>query len=73
VNALNGSGQAQNKDDESIINGMPVEKCVQDIISAIIKGRDEIIVGKGISALAPTIKRFFPGLFNRISAGMEYR
>jgi short-subunit dehydrogenase len=73
VNALNGSGQAQNKDDESIINGMPVEKCVQDIISAIIKGRDEIIVGKGISALAPTIKRFFPSLFNRISAGMEYR
>jgi short-subunit dehydrogenase len=73
VNALNGSGQAQNKDDESIINVMPVEKCVQDIISAIIKGRDEIIVGKGISALAPTIKRFFPSLFNRISAGMEYR
>lgn len=73
VNALNGSGQAQNKDDESIINGMPVEKCAQDIINAIIKGRDEIIVGKGISALAPTIKRFFPSLFNRISAGMEYR
>ncbi|WP_373087943.1 SDR family oxidoreductase [Zhongshania sp.] len=73
VNALNGNGEAQNKDDESIINGMPVEQCAQEIIHAMIKDRDEIIIGKGISALAPTIKRFFPRLFNRISAGMEYR
>ncbi|MBQ0758172.1 MAG: SDR family oxidoreductase [Gammaproteobacteria bacterium] len=73
VNALNGSGEAQNKNDDSIINGMPVEKCAQDIIKAMLKNRDEIVVGKGISALAPTIKRFFPRLFNRISAKMEYR
>lgn len=73
VNALTGSGEAQNKDDESIINGMPVENCAQEIIHAMLKGRDEVIVGKGLSALAPTIKRFFPGLFNRISAKMEYR
>ncbi len=73
VNALNGSGEAQNKDDESIINGMPVAKCAQDIIKAMLNGRDEIVVGKGISALAPTIKRFFPRFFNRMSARMEYR
>lgn len=73
VNALNGSGEAQNKNDDSIINGMPVDKCAQDIIKAMLKNRDEIVVGKGISALAPTIKRFFPRLFNRISAKMEYR
>ena len=73
INALDGSGAPQNKNDESIINGMPVETCAHAIIKAIIKDRDEIIVGKGISALAPTIKRFFPGLFNRLSARMEYR
>jgi dehydrogenase/reductase SDR family member 7B len=73
VNALTGSGEAQQSDDESIINGMPVEDCVREIIKAIEKGRDEVVVGKGISALGPTIKRFFPGLYNRLAAKMEYR
>jgi short-subunit dehydrogenase len=73
INALNESGVAQNKNDDSIINGMPVEQCVKEIIKAIVNERDEVVVGKGISALAPTIKRFFPKLFNRISAKMEYR
>lgn len=73
LNALNGSGQAQQKNDDSIINGMSVEVCVKDIIKAMEKGRDEIVVGKGISAWAPTIKRFFPSFYNRLSAKMEYR
>jgi dehydrogenase/reductase SDR family protein 7B len=73
INALNEIGVAQNKNDDSIINGMPVEQCVKEIIKAIVNERDEVVVGKGISALAPTIKRFFPNLFNRISAKMEYR
>jgi dehydrogenase/reductase SDR family member 7B len=73
INALNEHGKAQNKNDESIINGMSVEKCAEDIIKAMIKGRDEIVVGKGLSALAPTIKRFFPRFFNKMSARMEYR
>jgi dehydrogenase/reductase SDR family protein 7B len=73
INALNESGEAQNKNDDSIINGMPVETCVRGIVKAMMNDRDEVVVGKGISAIAPTIKRFFPGLFNRISAKMEYR
>ncbi|MBW2941860.1 SDR family oxidoreductase [Zhongshania aquimaris] len=73
INALNASGDAQNKNDDSIINGMAVEECVRDIIKAMINERDEVVIGKGFSGLAPTIKRFFPGLFNRISAKTEYR
>lgn len=73
VNALDGSGQAQNTNDESIINGMPVEDCCREIVNAMERERDEVVVGKGLSVAAPTIKRFFPGLFNRISAKMEYR
>ncbi len=73
LNALNGSGQAQQKNDDSIINGMAVEDCVTDIIKAMEKGKDEIVVGRGVSAWGPTIKRFFPAYFNRLSARMEYR
>ncbi|CAA0092452.1 3-oxoacyl-[acyl-carrier-protein] reductase FabG [Zhongshania aliphaticivorans] len=73
INALNEHGAAQNKNDDSILNGMSVEKCVQGIVKAMLNNNDEVVVGKGLSAIAPTIKRFFPALFNKISAKMEYR
>lgn len=72
-NALDASGEAQQKNDKSIVNGMGVSECVQQIIKAMEAGKDEVVIGQGVSALAPTIKRLFPGLFNRISARSEYR
>lgn len=72
LNALNAEGKPQQRRHESIENGMNVEACCNKIIKAIEQRKDEVIVGKGISALAPTIKRFFPTLFNYLSARSEY-
>ncbi|MBD2859777.1 SDR family oxidoreductase [Spongiibacter sp. KMU-158] len=73
INALNAQGEAQQKNDDSIINGMSVSECVEQMIKAIEKERDEVVIGKGISGMGPTIKRFFPGVYNRLAAKMEYR
>jgi short-subunit dehydrogenase len=73
INALNAEGEAQQKNDDSIINGMPVEQCVEQIIKAMSKGKDEVVIGRGISGMAPTIKRFFPSLYTKLAAKMEYR
>lgn len=73
MNALNGEGNAQNKNDPSIENGMDVISCCHKIIQAIEKEKDEVVIGQGISSLAPTIKRFFPSLFNTLTARAEYR
>lgn len=72
-NALNGQGESQNVNDQSTENGMEVSDCVQQIILAITMKKDEVVIGKGLSALAPTIKRFFPRYFNHLTAKLEYR
>ncbi|MGO2131202.1 MAG: SDR family oxidoreductase [Pseudoalteromonas prydzensis] len=72
-NSLNEHGVAQNKAEHSIENGMDVTLAVKQMINAIAKGQDEVVIGEGISGWAPTIKRFFPGLFNRLTARTSYR
>lgn len=73
INALNAQGQAQQTNDESIINGMDVTSCVSQLIKAMEKEREEVVIGKGISAMGPRIKRFFPSLYSKLAAKMEYR
>ncbi|TMP88201.1 short chain dehydrogenase [Pseudoalteromonas ruthenica] len=72
-NSLNEKGVAQNHSEQSIENGMPVSACVQEIITAIEKQKQEVVIGQRLSYWAPTIKRFFPRLFNRLTARLEYR
>ncbi|MEH6396608.1 SDR family oxidoreductase [Pseudoalteromonas sp.] len=72
-NSLNEHGVAQNQAEHSIENGMDVTLAVKQMISAIGKGKDEVVIGEGLSGWAPTIKRFFPGLFNRLTARTNYR
>ena len=72
-NSLNEQGIAQNKPEESIENGMDVSVAATKMIRAISNKKDEVIIGKGLSGWAPTIKRFFPTLFNRITAKTNYR
>jgi len=52
---------------------MDVSVAAKKMIHAIHNKKDEVIVGKGLSGLAPTIKRFFPRLFNRLTAKTNYR
>ncbi|KPZ52639.1 SDR family oxidoreductase [Pseudoalteromonas sp. P1-25] len=72
-NSLNEQGIAQNKPEHSIENGMDVSVAAKKMILAIGNKKDEVIVGKGLSGWAPTIKRFFPRLFNRLTAKTNYR
>lgn len=72
-NSLNEQGIAQNKPEHSIENGMDVSVAAKKMILAIHNKKDEVIVGKGLSGWAPTIKRFFPRLFNRLTAKTNYR
>lgn len=72
-NSLNEQGIAQNKAEDSIENGMDVNKAVAQMIKAITVKKDEVVIGEGISGWAPTIKRFFPALFNRMTAKKSYR
>ncbi|MBQ4857521.1 SDR family oxidoreductase [Pseudoalteromonas sp. MMG007] len=72
-NSLNEQGIAQNKPEHSIENGMDVSVAAKKMLHAIDNKKDEVIVGKGLSGLAPTIKRFFPRLFNRLTAKTNYR
>lgn len=73
LNALDSSGRAQQKNDASIESGMAVEQCCEQIIKAISSHKEEVVIGKGISAWAPLIRRFFPALFNYFTARSEYR
>ncbi len=67
-NALAGDGARHGEKDPDIEKGMAVEDCCAQIIKAIERGKDEVVIGKGISGMAPTIKRLAPGLMNKIMA-----
>lgn len=67
-NALAADGSKAGQVDPEIENGMAVEACCEQIIRAIDKRRDEVVIGKGISGAAPLIKRIAPGLLNKIMA-----
>ena len=65
-NAMNGRGEPENVMDPTIANGISAQDCARAIIRGLDKGRDEVIIGKGLSRMGPTIKRLAPGLVNRI-------
>ncbi|RUO22627.1 short chain dehydrogenase [Aliidiomarina iranensis] len=67
-NALTGDGSKLNQEDPDITGGISPEECAAAIIKAIEQDRDEVIVGKGLSKLAPTLQRFFPNLVRKLSA-----
>jgi short-subunit dehydrogenase len=73
LNALNAKGEPENIIDQTIAGGISAEACALAIIHALEKGRDEVIIGKGLSRLAPTVKRFLPGLLNRVNRRKAFR
>ena len=65
VNALNSKGKKHGEMDHNQATGMSAEKCVQQLLSAVQKGKREVLIGnKEIKAV--TLKRFFPNLFWKI-------
>lgn len=67
INALDSDGQPTNTMDKGIATGMPVADCAEQIIQAIVAGKDEVIIAQGFTRLAPIIKRLLPGLFQRLN------
>lgn len=68
INALQADGQQQGHNDAEIEQGISADDCAARMIQAIQKNQSEVIIGKGLSAIAPTLNRFFPGLVRRITA-----
>lgn len=73
VNSLIENGQTLGKMSNAIRNGISVAECADKIISAIQTNKEEVVIGKGISYWAPTIKRFFPQLLRKLVAKNNYR
>jgi dehydrogenase/reductase SDR family member 7B len=65
VNALTGDGSPQGTMDRAQAEGMSAEECARRILRGLERGKDEFLVG-GKERHAVAVKRFFPGLFNRV-------
>jgi dehydrogenase/reductase SDR family member 7B len=66
VHALDGQGKEHGKLDDGQFKGLSAEKAAKIIIKGIMRGRHEILVGKGELMLL-YIRRYFPWLFFRIA------
>jgi short-subunit dehydrogenase len=64
-NAVNSSGQKHNEMDPSHENAMSAEECARQIVDAMVKGKEEILVG-GKELLIVKIRRYFPKLFSKL-------
>ncbi|MEQ8424743.1 MAG: SDR family oxidoreductase, partial [Cyclobacteriaceae bacterium] len=65
LSALRGDGTQLNKMDDAQQKGMPVKKCARKIVRAIERQKNEVYIG-GNEVWGVHVKRFFPGLFNKI-------
>lgn len=68
LHALVGSGAEHGKTDASIANGMDPDQCAAQILRKLAKGKKEIYVAAGREKYAVYLKRFTPGLFDRLVA-----
>lgn len=73
INSLTPEGVPLGQMEPGIESGISADDCARAILDAIEQGRDQVIIGRGISALAPMVKRFFPGIFKRMNRKRAYR
>jgi len=67
INALCADGSCHGIMDEAQAGGMAPDVCAEKIIQAMEQGKDEVLIG-GKELLGVYLKRFVPGIFNRIIA-----
>ncbi|MBX2952450.1 MAG: SDR family oxidoreductase [Leadbetterella sp.] len=65
INALASDGGKHGKMDDNQNQGISAEVCAEKILQGIRRNRDEIYIG-GKEVMGVYLKRFFPGLLNRI-------
>ena len=66
ANAVSGDGSKFGAVDRDISAGMTAVDCAKVIIKGLSKQQDEIPVGTGVEMHALWIKRFFPGVLNKL-------
>ena len=71
--SLDGDGNALANKVGTIDFGISADECAQDIANALLKQREETIIGRGWVRIAPTLKRMFPNLVNRMMRRKVYR
>ncbi len=64
--SLTGDGQAFGKMDKVISGGIDVDLCVDKMIAAVVRGKEEVVVGKGMGRRSVLVKRLFPGVYSRV-------
>lgn len=67
-NSLTGDGSPLGQADPDNAGGISAEECARRSLQAIAKRKDEVVVGSGLSKLAPFLQRFLPGLVRRMVA-----
>ena len=67
-NSLTGDGSALGKPDPDNAGGISADECARQSLKAIAARKAEIVVGSGVSKLAPFLQRFTPGLVRRMVA-----
>lgn len=65
LNAVTESGTSHNKMDEATEKGMSAEECARQILEAVRKEKEEVLIG-GKELMAVTVKRLFPRLFSKM-------
>ncbi|MDN7136359.1 SDR family oxidoreductase [Pseudidiomarina terrestris] len=67
-NSLTGDGSALGEADPDNAGGISAEQCARRSLQAIAAQKAEVVVGSGLSKLAPFLQRFAPGLVRRMIA-----
>lgn len=65
-NAIAADGKPFGRTDDDIAGGMPVDRCVAQIIKAMEKRTREVIVANGIALVSYHLRRLFPNTFLKL-------
>lgn len=73
VNALTGSGEKLGTMDVATAKGLTAEECARQIVNAIKREKEEIVVAGLKESFGVWVKRFFPSIFSKMLRRMAVR
>lgn len=71
LNAVTGDGTKYGKMDKLISRGLTAQECADRIVKAVIAGKEEVIIGKGLIKYSAYVRRFFPRIYSRLIRRMK--
>jgi short-subunit dehydrogenase len=69
LSALRGDGSKYAKTDPELVNAMPAEECARQILRAVARRKNEIVIGAPREKVLVYAKRLFPDLLTRMVGG----